>query len=117
MLEKDCYHISYIEVNASTFILVKKTKELIYKNSSDARWEKKTIEVLQLLLAQLSARALFIEASKQMKTYISRNPVMRKFTFATPLFASLCIQFAPAGYESLPSTKVEFVSQELILHF
>ena len=55
--------ILYIEVDASTFILVKKTKELVYKNSSDARWKKKTVEILQLLLAQLSVRALFIEAS------------------------------------------------------
>ncbi len=109
--------ISYIEVNASTSILVKKTKKLVYKNSSDARWEKKTVEILQLLLAQLSVRALFIEASTDFRTFHSRNPVMQKFTFATPLFDTVCIQFAPAGYESLPSTKVEFVSQDLILLF
>ena len=63
-LKKHCYHILYIKVNASTFITVKKTKELIYKNSSDSGREKKTVEVLQLLLAQLSAWTLFIKASK-----------------------------------------------------
>ena len=42
---------TYVEVNASAFVTVKKTKELIHKNSGNAGREKKTVEILQLLLA------------------------------------------------------------------
>ena len=66
-----CCYISYIEVNASTFITVKETKELLYKHSRDSGREKKTVEVLQLLLAELSARALIIETSEH-----SRNELL-----------------------------------------